>query len=106
MVIGVGGDDASIYIMQWIKMDVSRKCILYKHLKAVFKLEPYLMKLSRNEFQYIVKFSCCNHNWQQKTGWYSGIDRRLRYCDSVIWAGLLNYYSVPITITITITSYI
>ena len=32
------------------EMDLSSKCTLYKHLKAEFKLEPYLLKLSRDIF--------------------------------------------------------
>ena len=54
------------FVQEWnSEMDLSSKC--NKHLKAEFKLEPYLLKLSRDVFQYIVKFRCSNHklaNWQ------------------------------------------
>ena len=37
--------------LEWnSEMDLSSKCTLYKHLKAEFKLEPYLLKLSRDVF--------------------------------------------------------
>ena len=70
------------FVQEWnSEMDLSSKCTLYKHLKAEFKLEPYLLKLSRDVFRYIVKFRCSNHKLAIETGRYSGIDRNLRYCD-------------------------
>ena len=70
------------FVQEWnSEMDLSGKCALYKHLKTEFKLEPYLLKLSRDVFRYIVKFRCSNHKLAIETGRYSGIDRNLRYCD-------------------------
>ena len=70
------------FVQEWnSKMDSSGKCTLYKHLKAEFKLEPYLLKLSRDVFRHIVKFRCSNHKLAIEKGRYSGIDRNLRYCD-------------------------
>ena len=70
------------FVQEWnSEMDLSSKCTLYKHLKAEFKLEPYLLKLSRDVFRYIVKFRCSNHKLATETGRYSGTDRNLRYCD-------------------------
>ena len=70
------------FVQEWnSEMDLSSKCTLYEHLKAEFKLEPYLLKLFRDVFRYIVKFRCSNHKLAIETGRYSGIDRNLRYCD-------------------------
>ena len=40
------------FVQEWnSEMDLSSKCTLYKHLKAEFKLEPYLLKLSCDVFR-------------------------------------------------------
>ena len=67
------------FVKEWNSEMDFRKCTLYKLLKAEFKLEQYLLKLSHDVFWYIVKFRCSNHKWAIKTGRYSGIDRNLRY---------------------------
>ena len=54
---------------------------MYRHVKTEFKLEPYLLKLSRDVFRYIVKLRCSNHKLAIETGRCYGIDRTLRYCD-------------------------
>ena len=70
------------FVQEWhSEMDLSRKCTLYRHVKTEFKLEPYLLKLSRDVFRYIVKLRCSNHKLAIETGRYYGIDRTLRYCD-------------------------
>ena len=93
--VGQGINSNAIYIKELLKhtlqaqfaqewhseMDLSRKCTLYRHVKTEFKLEPYLLKLSRDVFRYIVKLRCSNHKLAIETGRYYGIDRNLRYCD-------------------------
>ena len=70
------------FVQEWhSEMDLSRKCTLYRHVKTEFKLEPYLLKRSRDVFRYIVKIRCSNHKMAIETGRYYGIDRNLRYCD-------------------------
>ena len=50
-------------------------------MKTEFRLEPYLLKLSRVVYRYIVKFRCSNHKLAIETGRYSGIERTLRFCN-------------------------
>ena len=70
------------FVQEWnSEMDLSRKCTLYKNVKTEFKLEPYLLKLSRDVFRYIIKLRCSNYKLGIETGRYYGIDRNLRYCD-------------------------
>ena len=39
------------FVQEWnSEMDLSKKCTLYKYLKAEFKLKPYLLKLSCDIF--------------------------------------------------------
>ena len=69
------------FVQEWhSEMGLSRKCTLYRHVKTECKLEPYLLKLSRDVFRYIVKLRCSNHKLAIETGRYYGIDRNLRYC--------------------------
>ena len=56
-------------------------CALYKNIKTVFELEPYLYKLPKTVWKYLVKFRCCNHKLEIESGRYVGLDRDLRYCN-------------------------
>ena len=69
------------FVLRWnSEMDLSRNCYLCKHLKALFKLEPSMLKLSSHVSQYIVIFRCSNHKLAIETVRYFGIDRSLRSC--------------------------
>ena len=69
------------FVLRWnSEMDLSRNCYLYKHLKALFKLKPSMLKLSCHVSQYIVIFRCSNHKMAIETGRYFGIYRSLRSC--------------------------
>ena len=60
-------------------MEESSKCALYKNIKTVFELEPYLYKLPKTGNT--VKFRCCNHKLEIEIGRYIGLKRDLRYCN-------------------------
>ena len=69
------------FVQNWhAMMEESSKCALYSNIKTVFKLEPYLYKLPKTVWQYIVKFRCSNHKLEIERGRYIGLERDLRYC--------------------------
>ena len=61
-------------------MKESSKCALYKNIKTVFELEPYLYKLPKTDWKYLVKFRCCSHKLEIERGRYVGLGKDLRYC--------------------------
>ncbi len=69
------------FIQDWhTMMEDSSKCTLYRNIKTVFELEPYLYRLPKIVWQYIVKFRCCNHKLEIEKGRYIGLERNLRHC--------------------------
>ena len=72
----------SRFIQDWkATMFHSSKCTLYKEIKSEFGLEPYLCKLPKNVWKYIIKFRFSNHKLSIETGRYTGVVRDTRYCE-------------------------
>ena len=69
------------FIKDWkAAMFHSSKCSFYKEIKTSFRLEPYLYKVPKSVWRYIVKFRCSNHKLPIETGRYINVDRHMRHC--------------------------
>jgi len=72
----------SQFIQQWhTQMEESSKCSLYRNIKTEFRLESYLLKLSKNNWKFIVKLRCSSHKLPIETGRYANLSRDSRYCN-------------------------
>ena len=56
------------------------KCALCKEIKTIFRLEPYLYKVPKLVWRYIVKLRCSSHKLPIETGRCTGVDRLIRHC--------------------------
>ena len=69
------------FIIDWkAAMFHSSKCTLYKEIKTAFRLEPYLYKVPKSTWRFIVKFRCSNHKLPIETGRYGNVERQMRHC--------------------------